>query len=139
MATIKITPDEFTDYIIAFLLDKIMDDDESMVGNEEFNEIIKKMKLSGMEPFLLRYFIRSSVILRSKYKSSKEIFNKNGKIDKSVINIQKDLNKKNDTNSVADKIKKALKMVKDEKVKRNRPFLTESQIDSIINRVIEDE
>ena len=133
MAAIKINPDEFVDIMVAFLLDKMMEEDVVLPGNEQFDELIDLMTRLGIKPFLLKHYIRSSPVLRNKYKVIRKSF-----IDRShrsSIDIAGTADDKKKS-SLAGKIKKIIKLVNNSKTRNLGVPLTEEKIDVIIDKVM---
>lgn len=71
MSRLIITPKEFSDLIMAFLLDKIIHPDE-VIPDEDFDKIMKKMGKMGMKPLLMKYYLDMSGDMRKKYKKIKD-------------------------------------------------------------------
>lgn len=74
MATINVTPKQFADLTVSFLLDKILHPDEVVADNEQFNEFAKAIKGKGMKSALTQYYIQMDSQSRLDYKRIKDIF-----------------------------------------------------------------
>ena len=80
MASINITKEEWPDLIVAFLLDKMIDGDNVLGENDDFNNLMEIVEKRGLKPYLLHYYMGSDSNVRSKYKSISKSF-KTGKTD----------------------------------------------------------
>jgi hypothetical protein len=113
MAKINLTPSEFADFIIPFLLDNILNPDDVLNENNSFSNFISDIEKKGMKPKILKYYIDLDSKTRLKYKKIRKIFT-NEKIDNVVINIfseKKDKEKEDKENNLLKKsIKKLLNM-----------------------------
>ena len=74
MAKVNVTADEFANIVVSFLLDKLMHPDEMIPGNELFDEYANKMKLKGMKPVSLQYYLKMDTLFRVYYKRIKGVF-----------------------------------------------------------------
>ena len=74
MAKINVTPSEYGDITVAFLLDKLLHPEEVIPYNEDFNKYAKKMAGKGMKPLSLNYYLRMDGNLRIYYKRIKKVF-----------------------------------------------------------------
>jgi hypothetical protein len=74
MASIIVTPEEYASLTISFLLDKMLHPDEVVPDNEEFNDVIKKMKGASMQAYFTKYYIKTSPFDRMQYKRIKDVF-----------------------------------------------------------------
>lgn len=68
MAKLDLTPEQFGDYISALMLDKMMNMDEVMTGNEEFTELMKAFKGMGGKSRLMKMYLDMPSEMRMKYK-----------------------------------------------------------------------
>lgn len=84
MSKINVTPEEFGNIIIAFLLDKSLHPDEVIPGNEIFDKLMLRMYDKGLKPLALKAFLEMDSQDRVKYKRIKDSFT-DGKAN--VINI----------------------------------------------------
>ena len=139
MSSIHIEPDHFPDVVIQYLLDSMMTD--NMGDNEAWDNVVKKMEGAGMKAQLLKYYLNTNAVDKSKYKDIKKVFHSNGMI-KSTINIQnkkakKDKAKKDSTTKSL--IKKVLRLIKAHKEKYTHGMpLNEERIDKIIENVLKE-
>lgn len=74
MATINLSPTQFAEVAVGFLLDKMLHPDEVATGNEEFEEFNKSMKAKGMKSTLTNYYLKMDSGSRLNYKRIKDIF-----------------------------------------------------------------
>jgi hypothetical protein len=139
MATVKVTEDTFPDIVALFILDYIMSDD-MVVDNEKWEYFIDKLHGKGLKTELVKYYIATNANEKSRYKEIKRIFRKEGKGRKATINIvNQDDRKKSDVKKdsvIKTIVKKALKAVTEHKKKYNYMPLTESKVDDIIDKVM---
>lgn len=83
---INTTPTEFPDYIICFLLECLLEYENSNffpLKNEEFKKIIELVQSKAIKSHLMRYFLKLDSNKRSKYKRFKKIFSE--KLDTAEI------------------------------------------------------
>ena len=74
MAKINVTPEEFGDVVISFLLDKILHPDDVIYNNKEFDKLVLRMGDKGMKTIFMKYYYGMDSNLRVKYKRIKDIF-----------------------------------------------------------------
>ena len=74
MATINVTPKQFADLTVSFLLDKILHPDEVVSGDEEFDKFTTSIKGKGMKSALTQYYVKMDSQSRLDYKRIKDIF-----------------------------------------------------------------
>ena len=72
MAKLDLTPDEFADYVSAFMLDKILNMDDVAPGNVEFTELMQDFKGMGAKTKLLKMYLDMPSEMRMKYKWTKK-------------------------------------------------------------------
>jgi hypothetical protein len=139
MAGIRVTPDEFADIVIAFLLDSIIQPGEILPNNLEFDYITDKMKNSGLKSPLLSYYIDTSSITRGKYKMIRDSFT--GKNKQNTIVISSDMNTKmpdDEKTTIKNIVKQTLKVIKSHKMRRNNGMpLNEESVEKIIDKELE--
>ena len=80
MPKINVTSEEYGDLVIAFLLDKILNPDDVIPGNSEFDKIVLRMGDKGMKHIFLRYFLDMDSNLRVMYRRMKDVFTDSNKI-----------------------------------------------------------
>lgn len=137
MAGIRVSPDEFADIVVAFLLDNIMHPDEVLPGNIEFDYITDKMKMAGMKAPLMSYYIDTSSITRGKYKMIRDSFIDENKQSSIVISgeIMKVPDEKTTIKNI---VKQTLRVIKAHKMRRNNGMpLNEEIVDKIIDKILE--
>ena len=86
MGKINISPSQFEDVIVAFLLDKMIHPEEIAPSNIEFTKLIDDMKGKGMKSKLLQYYLKMDSNLRLYYKRIKPSL-EIGATSNSVVNI----------------------------------------------------
>ena len=74
MTTLNLTPKEYADLTVSFLLDKMLHPDEVVSGNENFNKLAEKFKNLGLKPHLTKYYIDMDSMARMNYKRIKDAF-----------------------------------------------------------------
>ena len=72
MATINLTPKEFGDLTVSFLLDKMLHPDEVVSGDEGFDKVIDS--LSSRKSALTQHYVQMDSASRLQYKRIKDIF-----------------------------------------------------------------
>jgi hypothetical protein len=92
MAGIITDKEEFSDLILKFLLDSIMDRG-IFIQNEEFNEILKVMEKCNVKPHLIHAYINMDSKTKSKYKIFKKAFGKDSHNTTVVISTSKEKEK----------------------------------------------
>jgi hypothetical protein len=139
MATVKVTEDTFPDIVVLFILDYIMSDD-MVIDNEKWEYFIDKLHGKGLKTELVKYYIATNANEKSRYKEIKKIFHKQGKGRRATINIiNQDGKKKDDAKKdsvIKTIVKKALKIVMEHKKKYYNMPLTETKVDDIIDKVM---
>ena len=88
MAKIKVTPGEWGDFILIFLLDAIVHPD-ILDENPEFREMVDEFKTKGLKSDLLRYYLSLPVDIRAKYKRMKPVMLREKGVDQSDIAIRR--------------------------------------------------
>ena len=72
MSTINLTPKQFGDLTVSFLLDKMLHPDEVIPDDESFNKVIDS--LEGRKGALTSYYVQMDSASRLQYKRIKDIF-----------------------------------------------------------------
>lgn len=72
MATVNVTPGEFGDIVMIYLLDKVLHPDEVSKGNERFDETIDLLKRRGLKAPLTKYYLDAPTEQRFNYKRIKD-------------------------------------------------------------------
>jgi hypothetical protein len=88
MAKVKITPGEWGDFVLVFLLDAIVHD-KILDENPEFREMMDEFKTKGLKSDLLRYYLNLPVDIRRKYKMLKPTMLREKGVDQSDIAIRR--------------------------------------------------
>ena len=95
MATINLTPKQFGDLTVSFLLDKILHPDEVVPGDKDFNKFINDIKGKGAKSALTQHYVRMDSQSRLDYKRIKDIFDgSNDSVQTIKILPEKDVKKK---------------------------------------------
>lgn len=141
---IRISPEEFADFVVSFIFDKMVNEEEVLPDYEEFNELVETMLNKGMKSFILKYYLNMSSQQRVDYKRIRDAFTTD-KQDIFTINILggrenlEDSEEKNDEKYyIKEVVRKVVKNIRKQRFHTSRP-ITESDIEKIIERVIEDE
>jgi hypothetical protein len=66
MAKVRLTSDEWGDFVATFLLDAAVHDDV-LEGNDEFRELMHQIK-SKLKPQLLKYYLNLDANMRTNYR-----------------------------------------------------------------------
>ncbi len=139
MAGIRVSPDEFADIVVAFLLDNIMQPGDILPNNVEFDYITDKMKNGGLKSPLLSYYIDTSSITRGKYKMIRNSFTGQDKSNTIVISGKPEEKIPDDEKTtIKNIVKQTLRIIKSHKMRRNNGMpLNEETIDKIIDKELE--
>ena len=136
MASANIKKDEFADFLMAFLLDKILHPDKVLPEHEEFNGLIKKMEQKGLRPLLMYYYMGIEPNVRSKYKMISKTL-RGGNKESFMINAKGEVSKK-EKSTFKDVVKKALRLIKASRKRSGFP-LSEEKVDKILDRLFDQE
>ena len=71
---INLTKEQYADFTMSFLFDAIMNKDEVVPDNEDFQSIMSIMEKKGMRSLLLKYYLGMSSDMRVNYKRLKKSF-----------------------------------------------------------------
>lgn len=138
MAGIRLTPNEFSDLVVALLLDAIIKPDEVLPNSLEFHYILKKMKGAGLKSQLLSYYLDTSSITRGKYKKIRGSFTGDDDQNNIVITKSKDTMPDDEKTTIRNIVKQTLKVIKSHRLRRNNNMpLNEETVDKIITKVLE--
>ena len=72
MAKLDLTPDQFANYISALMLDKMINMDTVIPGNEKFTELMEDFKGMGGKSRLMQMYLAMPSEMRMKYKWTKK-------------------------------------------------------------------
>ena len=118
MAKVSISPEEFGDFVVSFLLDKTIHPEEVIPGNEQFNKFIKDMKGKGIKSPMIQYYLTMDPNMRLYYKRVKPTFEGSG--TNSVIYLMPHMDKEKKKEGIIKRtIKKLLKRESITKDERN--------------------
>jgi hypothetical protein len=109
MAKLNFTPSEFADFVIAFLLDKMINPDEIIIENEKFTKLINKISGQGAKPLFTKYYLDMTADERMLYKRFKNTIEP-GATTMSVIDVKPEKAKVKGS-GLTDFAKKAIKML----------------------------
>lgn len=85
MPRVTLSQEEFADFVILFLLDKMLNEDEVVTKNEAFNEIIDDMERKGLRTKFLAYFFDVDSNQRVDYKRIKKGFTNRSTTDTMIL------------------------------------------------------
>jgi len=127
MAKVNVTADEFADIVVAFLLDKLLNPEDIIPTNKEFDKYMEKMKLKGMKSVSLTYYLDLDTNLRVAYKRIKDTFEV-GKSKNSTIYIYPNKESKEEDDKKSNMVKRIIKKLlkKEDISKGERNMLVES-------------
>lgn len=138
MAGIKVTPNEFADIVIAFLLDSVSKPDEVLPDNMEFHYIINKIKMAGIKSQLLSYYIDTKSLTKGKYKIVRKSLTGDGGPNTIVITKSPDIDISYDKKTtIRNIVKQTLRLIKSHKMRNNGMPLNEEIVDKIIDKTME--
>ncbi len=106
---INLTSEDFADFTITFLLDKMLNPGTVVTGNDDFNKLMDDMTSRGMKSILLRYYLNLSAPSKTNYKRSKKTFQK--KDDLILYIFGKDSGKKDKDGFIKKTISKVVKKI----------------------------
>jgi len=92
---ITVTPEEFPDYIICFLLQSLVEKDEDSFTpnkNEEYKDLIETLDKKSIKPKLLRKFLKLDHTTKDKYKLLKRAFTPNYNFPESIRILSEESN-----------------------------------------------
>ena len=112
MATINVTPEEFANLTVSFILDKLLHPDEVVTGSEDFNKLSKVLSGKGMKGSLTQHYLTTSSTERLNYKRIKDIFDgSTSSIQQIRIGPKKEISKKEKEKEKESLVKKIGKKV----------------------------
>ena len=74
MPKIQVDSDTWPNIVVAYLMDKILHPDDISENNEDFNDLMKKMKGKGMLPLFRNYYLSMDANWRMRYRIIKDGF-----------------------------------------------------------------
>ena len=86
MGKVNVNPAQWEDFLVAFLLDKMLHMDTIVPSNEDFNKLMENLKGKGMKSILLKYYLSMDPQIRLYYKRVKPSLELEGR-GNSVVNI----------------------------------------------------
>lgn len=111
---LNLTPDEFTDILMMFLLDCATDKDMNIrKTNPKFAAIVDKMSGLGVRSMLFMYFFNINANIRMKYRQIREVFAKktSNQADFYVTQTKEYQEKMKEKQQIKKAIKTALKLI----------------------------
>jgi hypothetical protein len=112
---INVTPEEFQDVVVAFLLDKLLHPNEIVPNNEGFNKLAKIMSGKGLKSRFMMYYLDMDTRNRVQYKRIKDIFDGTTS-GSAVINISPSKKKEKDKDTKGIMMKIIKKLLKKESI-----------------------
>jgi len=137
MASVTLTKEEFVDFIVSFLLDKMLHENKMLPADEEFNELSKTLISKGVKQTLLFHYLKSTSISRGKYDFVKKVFQEGSK-DNLYLSILGEVESVKEPSTIKNLIKKALKIIKAHRKRTGFP-LNEKKINKIIDKLLLEE
>ena len=137
MSRIVIDREKFTYLVVSFLLDNLLHEDEMIIENEDWDLIMRKIKLGGLKPHLMQTYIKMDSERRVDYKRIKDVFY-NDSSNQYTIKIQGRSDLKEDTTykyKIKDLLREAIRLVEKEK-KKTGFTVNGEKVDRIIEHVI---
>lgn len=131
MATIKVDEDGFSQIVFSYLFDKLLHPDEVSKGNEEFTDIMTKLR-PRLFPVAREMYLSQDADLRIKYKLIKDAF-RGSKKRNTIFIVPKGEEKEEDPGIVKKIIRRVIKAIRSSK-----EFSTD-EVDYIKEMLIEDE
>lgn len=140
MSQINVSPDEFADIIICFLLDNFRSENTTLLpDNELWTEFVSLLERRGLEPQTLRYYMKLDANTRVSYKRIKGSF-ESGNNETSRINIsaKHESPDRKSKLEIKDTIKNVIKLAKQVRESTGFP-VNDEKLDKIIDHVIKQE
>lgn len=108
---INLSADEFGDIVTAFILDKLLHPEDVIPYNKHFNDYAEDLRLKGMKPLSLKYYLDMDSQLRIYYKRIKNTFDKEETNKQAIIYVypSKEAMKKNKEGIIKKAVKKLLR------------------------------
>jgi len=130
MSKINVTPGEYADIVVCFLLDKMLHPDEVIPLNKDFNKYMKKMSGKGMKPVSLNYYLNLNANIRVFYKRIKKVFEYDQN-QSAIIHIWPSKKDKEKSAKKDNILKRAINklLMKDDITEEERQLLTEEYRD----------
>jgi hypothetical protein len=143
MPVLNVTPEEFSEIVLIYLLDKINNDDSVYSKEHEFEEVIKKLKF--IKPKLVNFYLQSPMKTKIGYKYIRDVFLKESLNKTSILRIYNDTLDENESfeekkslneNDIKSIVKSTIKKAREIKSKYNKT-ITEDILDKIIEKIME--
>ena len=136
MSKIVVDREEFTSFVISFLIDTINHDDEMVISNKSWERIVKKLKLGGLKAPLMQEYLKMDAERRTEYKRIKKVFYEDNPVNYHIqIKGKSDLKEdKSYKYKVKDLLREAVRLVEKEKHKTGFA-VTSEKVDRIIEHV----
>ena len=131
MSSINITTKQFTEVLVAYLVDNLIDGPAP--NTEEWSDFLGVLRSKNIHVDTYKFYMEMDPNSRVLYKNIKKIFH-NGS-ESAVINIRPMGSEAKPKDSIVKTIKKVLKVLKSERQRRGTP-LSEERVDRIIDYVV---
>jgi hypothetical protein len=139
MAIVNVTPGEFGDFVMVYLLDKVLHPDEVSKGNELFDDAIKELTARGAKPTLTKYYLNVPSQMRFDYRRIKDVFEGKGSVQQIRIEPEKETGKeppkgkekKKEKEGIIKKGAKAIKKALKKLISQGPESLSGEEIDMI--------
>lgn len=139
MSQINLTPEEFPDFVVAFIMDNFKNE-ELLRDNPLWAEYVKNLKSKGVEAHTIKYYLHMDSETRLKYKRIAKVFS--GEVQSSKIQIQpnetEDKKRQKKNSKLKRIIKTVFKIVKEERYRTSMP-INEQKMNKIIDYVMRHE
>ena len=110
MAKINVDPDQFADIVMSYLFDKSLNPDDVSIGNEHFNDIMRKLR-PRIFPVAREYYLEQPSDMRLKYKLIKKGF-RDPKSMNSIFIVPRGKAKEEEPSVIKKIIKRVIKILK---------------------------
>jgi hypothetical protein len=144
MSKITVTPDEFVDFVISFLLNKMIHKKEMLGDNERFNDIVERMERGGLKSHLLQAFLKFDSQQRMQFKRIKDVFEGKDNV-RNTIDIlpdrtskEKAFRNKGDNSFLNEIIKRVIKEARSYRI-RTGCLISNDKMERLIDKVLTEE
>jgi hypothetical protein len=140
---IKLNSNEFVDFIVLFLLERITKEN-GIEYSEEAQDFFDTLQRKGMKSYLLKYFFGTDAELRNKYKFVNDIFNESEETKTHELLLSQDIEVQESTDVYKEIIERTAQLVsgKTNLDEEKLHYLQETVINEITNNdsnIIEEE
>lgn len=137
MSKIVIDREKFAYLVMSFLLDNLLHEEDMIIENDDWDLIMRKVKMGGLKSHLMNAYVKMDGERRVEYKRIKKVFYEDSPTQY-VINIQGQTDLKEDTTykyKLKDLLREAIRLVEKEK-KKTGFTVNGEKVDRIIEHVI---